>query len=89
MLCFAVHKCILVYISEHREVLFSCANLWSARVSSFLSWNDFYASKSNDFGDPHIVFMWKMLSEMRKERNGDEYKEIRRASCSIEKSQNG
>lgn len=57
-------------------MLFSCANLWSARVSSFLSWNDFYASKSNDFGDPHIVFMWKMLSEMRKERNGDEYKEI-------------
>jgi len=30
-----------------------------------------------------------MLSEMRKERNGDEYKEIRRASCSIEKPQNG
>lgn len=70
-------------------MLFSCANLWSARVSSFLSWNDFYASKSNDFGDPHIVFMWKMLSEMRKERNGDEYKEIRRASCFIEEPQNG
>lgn len=24
----------------------------------------------------YVYFMWKMLSEMRKERNGDEYKEI-------------
>ena len=32
---------------------------------------------------------FRALSEMRKERNGDEYKEIRRASCSIEKPQNG
>lgn len=39
--------------------------------------------------DPRDYFMWRMLSEMRKERNGDEYKEIRRASCSIEKPQNG
>lgn len=37
----------------------------------------------------YVYFMWKMLSEMRKERNGDEYKEIRRASCFIEKPQNG
>lgn len=58
-------------------MLFSCANLLSARVSSFLSWSNFYVPKSRDFGEStYVYFMWRMLSEMRKERNGDEYKEI-------------
>lgn len=35
------------------------------------------------------LFYVENAIEMRKERNGDEYKEIRRASCSIEKPQNG
>lgn len=57
-------------------MLFSCANSLSARVSSFLSWNDFYVSNPEFVRTTYVYFMWKMLSEMRKERNGDEYKEI-------------
>lgn len=40
--------------------------------------------------ESHIcLFYVENAIEMRKERNRHEYKEIRRASCFIEKSQNG
>lgn len=84
--CAQMHTCL--YIRAPLGA-FSCANLWSARVSSFLSWNDFMFQNPRIWRTTYVYFMWKMLSEMRKERNGDEYKEIRRASCSIEKPQNG
>ena len=82
--CAQMHTCL--YIRAPLGAFFVHKYIKCTGFRPFLSWSNFLCFRISGFWrTTYVYFMWKMLSEMRKERNGDEYKEIRRASGSIEK----